>query len=82
MSDELTEWGKSDDAASYWMAECYALIGQVDETLTWVANAARLGWINHPWLSKHDPLLENVRDDPRYQELMEQVKSEWEAIDA
>ena len=45
MSDELTEWGKSDDAASYWMAECHALIGQVDETLTWVANAARLGWI-------------------------------------
>jgi hypothetical protein len=35
-------------------------------------------FINYPYLSQHDPLLAKLRDEPRYQKLMERVKFKWE----
>ena len=62
------------------MAGAYALIGRNDDALRWTRIAVSRGFINYPFLSRHDPFLETVRSDPRFQELMEEVRPRWEAL--
>jgi TolB-like protein/tetratricopeptide (TPR) repeat protein len=70
-----------DGLLSWTMADCYALIGQKDQALDWLENAAvHRGFINYPLLSKHDPLLENLRGDDRFSDLMVRVKKKWQAF--
>jgi hypothetical protein len=40
--------------------------------------ATSRGFINYPFLNEYDPLLENIRGEPRFKKLMERVKHEWE----
>jgi hypothetical protein len=37
--------------------------------------------INYPFLSQYDPLLKNIRQEKRFQELMEEVRSRWERFE-
>ena len=62
------------------MADAYALIGRNDDAVRWTRIAISRGFINYPFLSRHDPFLENVRGDPRFQQLMDEVKPRWEAL--
>ncbi len=62
------------------MADAYALIGRNDDAVRWTRIAVSRGFINYPFLSRHDPFLETVRSDPRFQQLMAEVKERWEAL--
>jgi tetratricopeptide (TPR) repeat protein len=60
------------------MAEGYALLGEKDEALRWLERAVERGIFNYPLLNEIDPLLANIRSEPRFKKLMERVKYEWE----
>ncbi len=62
------------------IAEGYALIGRNDDAVMWARTAVDRSFINYPSLSRHDPFLETVRSDPRFQQLMEEVRPRWESI--
>jgi TolB-like protein len=62
------------------IADGYSLIGQNDNALKWIRNGMNRGFINYPFLAVHNPLLANVRSDPRYPELMREAKARWEAL--
>jgi hypothetical protein len=47
-----------------------------------VREAVRQGFINYPFLSKHDPFLESLRGDAEYKALMEHVQRRWQAFSA
>ena len=64
-----------------WVAECYALIDERETALEWLERDVELGMINYPFLSEHDPLLANLRGEPRFQRLMVRVKEEWERFE-
>jgi hypothetical protein len=56
--------------AAYWteylglfLADGYSLIGHRDAALEWLRTAVDRGFINYPFLAKHDPLLEPLRGD-------------------
>jgi non-specific serine/threonine protein kinase len=73
------------EAAAWWdeqwpweMAVSYALIDEKEKALDWLERAVSRGWICYPFLSDYDPLLENIRSEPRFKKLMERVKHEWE----
>jgi adenylate cyclase len=57
-------------AARYNLAAVSAIQGEKAEALRWLEEAVELGWSDHIWLSR-DPLLENLRDDVRFQRLVE-----------
>ena len=63
------------------MATGYALIGERDQAIDWLTNATRRGLINYPFLSQHDPLLKSLRQEKRFTDLMEQVRSQWERFE-
>ena len=78
VSKELIETAREDESLSWWMAECYALLDEKHEALDWLENAVNRGVVNYPILSEYDPFLENIRSEPRFKQLMERVKYEWE----
>ncbi|MCK4993244.1 MAG: tetratricopeptide repeat protein, partial [Bacteroidales bacterium] len=78
ISQELEIWAKRDPWGSWMLAERYSLLGMKEKALDWLKNSVDRGWINYPHLSKHNPLLDNIRGEERFKKLMKQVKHEWE----
>jgi serine/threonine protein kinase len=72
-------WG--DFQYTHDMAQCYALLGDLDQGLRWLQRSTERGFIHYPFLSTRDPLLENLRSDPRFHTLMEKVRHEWETFE-
>lgn len=68
--------------ASWLLADCLALVGEIQPSLAWLENAVKLGFINFPFLSRHDPLLARLRGEERFQHLMERVRERWEQFEA
>jgi non-specific serine/threonine protein kinase len=78
VSDKLKSYAARDEMISIFLAECYALINEKEEAITMIEHGVRWGFINYPYLNEYDPLLENIRGEPRFKKLMERVKHEWE----
>ena len=64
------------------VATFFALLEDKAQTLDWIETAANRGFVNYPYLSKHDPFLTKFRGDPRFEQLMQRVKREWEEFEA
>jgi TolB-like protein/Tfp pilus assembly protein PilF len=62
------------------LADGYSLLGDNDAAIRWLHTARAQGFINYPYLATRDPFLVNVRSDPRFEELMREVKKRWEAL--
>jgi len=41
-----------------------------------------LGVFNYPFLSRHEPFLQRLRDEPRFIALLERARTEWDAFEA
>jgi TolB-like protein len=63
---------------SYFVADAFALLDENNEALDWLENAVTRGFLNYPFISKHDTFLDSIRGDERFRKLMERVKYEWE----
>jgi TolB-like protein len=63
------------------LAQGYALAGAPERALHWLEIAVDRGFINHPFLARHDPFLESLRSDPRFQKLMGTVRDRWEMFE-
>ena len=42
-----------------------------------LAIAVDRGFINYPFLARHDPFFEDLRGDPRFQRLLQTVRGRW-----
>jgi TolB-like protein len=60
------------------MAEGYSVLGEQNEALKWLERAIEKGHFNYPMLSTIDPLLANIRNEPRFKKLMNTIKLKWE----
>jgi len=78
LTDEIKQICWNDFMSPWWIAEFYAMINENDEAMKWLERAVEWGLINYPFLSEIDPYLENIREDPRFKELMKKIKVEWE----
>jgi len=78
MTPDFIEICNRDAAWSHSIADALALLGAKEEAIDWLENAVDKGFINYPFLSEKDPLLESIRGELRFIKLMERVKYEWE----
>jgi predicted Zn-dependent protease len=72
----------STDVFSRFLAQGFAMAGQPEEAINWLEAAVARGFINFPFLARHDPSLESVRAEPRFQRLLKDVRSRWESFEA
>ncbi|HMI46345.1 MAG TPA: protein kinase [Gemmatimonadaceae bacterium] len=81
MTPELRAAAKWDEIFAWWTADCFALVNERELAMEFIERAVDFGFINLPWLSQHEPFLENIRDYPRFTRLMERVRKAWEAFE-
>jgi len=67
---EIPEWGAG------WLA----LVGENEKALELLEHWVDRGSINYPMLAHGDPLLANLRGEPRFQRLLDRIRPEWEAF--
>jgi len=64
---------RADHDMAYWTGATYAVLGDKDLAFKWLGKAIRLGNQNRPYFET-DINLNTIRDDPRWQELLEKLK--------
>jgi tetratricopeptide (TPR) repeat protein len=63
------------DVFPRFIAEGFSLLNARDEALVWLRRAVDRGFTNYAFLAEHDPLLRNLRADPRFTELLRAVSA-------
>lgn len=64
---------KPDDPVVFYNLACsYSLLNQINDAAEALKKAVELGWRDFRWLQK-DPDLENLRKDPRYNQIIKAV---------
>ena len=74
---EVKPYAGNDASLATAVAAVYALIGQKGTALEWLEKAVGWGYAEYPWL-KSDPNFEGLKEDVRYQQLMERLKQRWQ----
>jgi len=82
VSAQVRAAARSTDVFSRFLAQGFALAGQPAQAIHWLEAAVARGFINYPFLARHDPSLASVRTDPRFQRLLKDVRSRWENFEA
>ena len=78
LPEEFKSLMKEDEMFPIWMAESYSLINEKNEAIDWLENGVKSGFINYPFLMEYDPFIVNIKNEERFEKLMEKVKYEWE----
>ncbi len=61
------------------VAHCFALIGDKDRALDFLEVSVKKGMLNHSFIGKWDPLLENLRNEERFARLIDEAKRRMDA---
>jgi non-specific serine/threonine protein kinase len=59
----------------------YTLLDEKDQALYWLENAVKLGFYNYIYLSVHDPILKNLRDEQRFKDLIKYAKAQCDEFE-
>ena len=69
------------DVFARMLAQGYALNGDSERALDWLAIAVDRGFINYPFLTQYDPFFEGLRSHPRFQRIMKTVHERWDRFE-
>jgi TolB-like protein len=78
VTEQVEKAAEMDHMMSWVLADVYSLIGEKDKAIDYLERATKDIFIDYPFFSKHDPFLENIRGEERFEKLMEEVKYKWE----
>ena len=81
LSDGVKHYCWVDPDLPWLMAGLYSAMKEKDEAFRWLKRAIDRGWINYPLFAEQDPLYENIRNDARFQKLMDRIRPEWERFE-
>jgi protein kinase/serine/threonine-protein kinase len=57
-----------------YIAMIYSIQGNKEEALNWLQKAVDAGWLYYRYILRH-PMLENIREEPRFKEIIEKTKA-------
>ena len=69
------------DVFPRFLAEGFALAGARQSAIHWLQVAIDRGFVNYPFLSRHDPAFEALRSDSAFKALLETAKHRWERFE-
>lgn len=78
----LDDLDTSSDVFPRLLAQGYARAGDAASAIRWLDAAVDRGFINYPFLARHDPFFAPLRDDARFRALLDRVRKRWEVFEA
>lgn len=81
MNPEFVRIHQLDPQSSYLISSLYSTIGEKEESIKWLENSVRGGFINYPFMNELDPFLENIRGEEQFRKIMQRVKQTWESYE-
>ena len=82
VTPEIEAAAGATDVFSRFLAQGFALAGMPEPALRWLEVAVERGFVNHPFLARHDPFLRGLRGEPRFERLMEVARARWQRFEA
>lgn len=82
LTSEIEAAATATDVFPRFLAQGFALAGMPERALHWLEIAVDRGFINHTFLTRHEPFFRSLRSDSRFVRLMEIVRSRWERFEA
>jgi serine/threonine protein kinase/Flp pilus assembly protein TadD len=79
IDERVLEIARADQDVAYRLAGVYALAERPDEAIEWLERSISMGYENYPWVAAN-PNWESMRDDPRFREILEELKGRWERL--
>ena len=81
LTPEIEAVARATDVFPRLLAQGFALAGMHNQARFWLKAAIDRGFINYPFLAQHDPSLKSLRNDSRFNELLEIVHDRWERFE-
>ena len=81
ITPDLLDASRWDDIFSWWLADCYALVGEREAALDSVERMIEMGMVNYPFLAQYEPFLSGIRGEPRFATLMARAREKWDRIE-
>lgn len=73
ITERALQMARADHDMAYWTASAYSMLGDKDLAFEWLERAIKLGNENTGWFER-DSNLDSLRDDPRFDALMQRIK--------
>jgi hypothetical protein len=80
LTDDFVKTARRDPQFSYFVGSIFVLAGMNEQAMDWIENALVRGFFNYPFVAQQDPLLNNLRDTPQFNELLAPMKTRWQAF--
>jgi tetratricopeptide (TPR) repeat protein len=68
----------SDHHHTFHVAECYAVMGDLEYAATLVEAAIERGFFPYAFIALHNPFMRPLRGVPRYEEAVREAKRKWQ----
>jgi len=81
LTPEIEAVATATDVFPRLLAQGFALAGMPEPAMRWLEIAIDRGFINYPFLARHDPFFEPYRSHPRFQQLLDIVHDRWERFE-
>jgi tetratricopeptide (TPR) repeat protein len=78
LADRIARGSLIDHHVAYSLGAAYAQLGNVPEALRWLEHASQTGFPCYPWFAR-DPLLQPIRCDARFAELLDHLRAQHTA---
>jgi tetratricopeptide (TPR) repeat protein len=81
LDDDLKQDAKTDMLYSWLLADCYAMLGDLEASLDWLGNAVDGGFLNYQFFRHMDPLLSSLRGREDFDLLMTRLRDRWRSVE-
>lgn len=81
LTPQVEAIARATDLFPRFLAEGFALAGARQSAFQWLQVAIDRGFVNYPFLSRHDPAFEALRGDSAFKALLETAKHRWERFE-
>jgi TolB-like protein len=82
LTPQIESVAKATDMFPRFLAQGFAWAGMRVPALRWLRTAIDRGFINYPFLARHDPSFKALRSDPKFKELLAVARDRWERFAA
>ncbi|MBL7844547.1 MAG: hypothetical protein JNK44_11835 [Cyclobacteriaceae bacterium] len=81
LESDINQLAGNDSQYSHFLAALCSLAGLTEQALKWLENSVRLGFVNYPFLAKYDSILNGIREEKRFQDLLEVTIQKWQEME-